>query len=392
MLDAYRSPIWGNPAGVKSDQTVTWVYVRGCWMLGERLVWRDDECFWDTVVRERGKGNMRTRFLGIALFLITLIFLSTACAPTNKVAGLSNNNKQTDMSSSAGNKTAQNVGLNDSGSINTASFTDINHGSIVIGHSILNTEDGGQHWSKIADISADVYDIEFISLKFGWLATSDGLLKTEDGGSTWHNIGKPQGKAATRVQFVDEKHGWIDVYHDWLDIEVGNPDYYYLRTTDGGENWTNIKIPDPDKFTRLSYFFISPSQGWLITGGLPGAGQQLKKLYKTLDGGNSWDEISNTSIIPHESDGLPSSGYVSDLYFLNEKYGWLTESRGQLFVTTDGGKDWILVDKHPVKEWFMAKPFFVNLKEGYVLDSLSGSNLFLLMTRDGGLSWKRVYP
>jgi len=317
--------------------------------------------------------------------------MSTACT-TNKVVSPLNSNKQTAGSSSGESVPAKNTDSQDNNTLKTASFIDLNEGWLVTGHSILSTKDGGQHWSKIADISADVYDIDFVSLKLGWLATSDGLLKTEDGGSSWHNIGKPQGKAATRVQFADEKHGWIDVYHDWLDIEVGNPDYYYLRTTDGGENWTNIKIPDPDKYYRVAYFFISPSQGWLITGGQPGAGQQLKKMYKTSDGGNSWSEISSTSLPPSEEDGLPSSGYVSDLYFLNEKYGWFTELRGQIYVTTDGGKDWVVVNKHPRDEMNMAKPYFINLKEGYVIDSLSSSNASLLNSKDGGLSWKHVYP
>ena len=187
------------------------------------------------------------------------------------------------------------------------------------------------------------------------------------------------------MQFVDEKHGWAYYFN------ANENDFtaLFMQTSDGGENWSSIVLPEKDIINNyLAFSFISPDQGWLIIGSQPGAGQQIKKFYETLDGGNTWNEISSTSLPPREDDGLPSSGYVSDLYFLNEKQGWLTESRGQLFVTMDGGKNWTLVDNHPVREWSMAKPFFVNLMEGYVLNSESGTTL--LVTKDGGLNWNPV--
>ena len=335
---------------------------------------------------QRNKLNLNPLLLCTALLFATILLL-TGCTINNKVVSSTKTNNQGNLSSDD-NKPTQNVGIKDGQSLKTESFIDLNHGWIVNAHSIFDTEDGGLHWAKIVDINGDIYDMDFLSLTQGWLSSSEGLLKTADGGKTWININKVKGKIVTRLQFVDEKHGWIYAYN--VDKNE-NPNYYFMRTTDGGEKWLSIEIPDPDFFGILAFSFISPTQGWAISGSQPGAGSQPKKLYKTTDGGISWDKISSTSIPPSKSDGLPMGGYVSDLCFLNEKYGWFTESRGQLFVTSNGGKNWTMVDNHPVKEWFMSKPFFVDRSEGYVLNFESGRNS-LLITKDGGLNWKQVYP
>ena len=85
------------------------------------------------------------------------------------------------MSSSVRNTPAKTTDVKDSEIIKTASFIDLNNGWIAIGQSIFHTEDGGLHWTKIADNKADIYNMDFLSLELGWLATSDGLLKSQDG-------------------------------------------------------------------------------------------------------------------------------------------------------------------------------------------------------------------
>lgn len=61
-------------------------------------------------------------------------------------------------------------------------------------------------------------------------------------------------------------------------------------------------------------------------------------LYKTTDGGSSW-----------ESYALPFS-WSSDIYFLNEHYGWITENWAvsstmhdstAIYMTQDGGETWV---------------------------------------------------
>ncbi|MDQ7097009.1 YCF48-related protein [Desulfosporosinus sp. PR] len=313
----------------------------------------------------------------IAVTILAVSFFGMAgCSPkvtpiTNQPAAIRTEQKTTEL--------MENIDSKDSKTIKTMSFIDLDHGWIVVGRSVLSTQDGGLHWVKAADLKNEVLDMDFLSLKLGWLATSDGLLKTQDGGKTWSNVANYQGKAAARVQFIDEKHGWILCNQQ------------IMRTVDGGENWTLMGIPNPDYPGELAFNFISPDQGWLLVGFVGGAGNQGKKLYKTMDGGGNWNEVSSTSILSSprcQDKGLPIAGYVSDLFFLNERDGWITESRGQLMVTSDGGRNWKMVDRQPVEEWFMTKPFFINSQQGYVLDSLAGTSL--LVTNDGGLNWKAV--
>jgi photosystem II stability/assembly factor-like uncharacterized protein len=180
-------------------------------------------------------------------------------------------------------------------------------------------------------------------------------------------------------------YGWI--YSSSLDGHGGLTNNF-MRTTDGGVNWTNIDIPDPNFCYALAYSFISPDLGWLLIGSQGGAGNQAKRLYKTKNGGKSWNEITRCEIQGDQKDGLSSGGYVGDLFSLNENYGWQTEARGDISITSDGGKNWKIYDGRIPEERMMYKPFFVNPREGYVLDGYSGTSL--LLTKDGGQSWKSV--
>jgi photosystem II stability/assembly factor-like uncharacterized protein len=322
-------------------------------------------------------GSLRiSRLIALVLFIILILFI-TSCS-TNVVSSSNNSSKAVTLNTVKNNNTLQ-----------TASFINLNTGWIVLGHSILSTKDGGLHWNEVSSIKSDAHDIDFLTENIGWLSSNDGLLRTDDGGKTWNQATNLKDLTVTRVQFVNPNAGWIYGYNG--PDKDGNSNYYFLRTINSGKNWTSIKTPEPNIFGSLAFFFTSPKQGWLIIGSQPGAGSQGKIIYKTLDGGESWNKIASASIPPNKSDGLPIGGYVSDIYFLNENQGWFTESRGQIYATTDGGNTWEMVDKHPIKEWFMFKPFFENNEDGYVLSADSGK-LSLLGTKDGGHSWKVIYP
>ena len=327
-------------------------------------------------------GSMQiSRLIALPLFII-LIFFTTACSTS--VASSSNNSSKTVTLNTLKNPTK-----NNDNALQTASFINLNTGWIVLGHSILSTKDGGLHWNEVSSIKSDVHDIDFLTENTGWLSSDDGLLRTDDGGKTWRQATNLKDITVTHVQFVNPNDGWIYGYNG--PNKDGNRNYYFLRTTNAWRTWTSIKTPEPNIFGSLAFFFISPKQGWLLIGSQPGAGSQGKTIYKTLDGGESWNKIASASIPPKKSDGLPIGGYVSDIFFLNDNQGWFTESRGQIYDTTDGGNTWEMVDKHPIKEWFMFKPFFESNEDGNILSADSGK-LSLLETRDGGHSWKIIYP
>ncbi|WP_433744691.1 WD40/YVTN/BNR-like repeat-containing protein [Falsibacillus pallidus] len=79
-------------------------------------------------------------------------------------------------------------------------------------------------------------------------------------------------KENINVFFSDINHGWL----------ASNNHIY--RTEDGGKTWTELK--DNGKFPTLNFQFVSTSSGFGFTD---------LSLFKTLDGGASWEAISFSS-------------------------------------------------------------------------------------------------
>lgn len=146
---------------------------------------------------------------------------------------------------------------------------------------VLRTTDGGQTWLRqqvdppandFANPSRwDVEDILFVNEKLGWAVGDCVLYWTIDGGDTWKLASIDSGshsQVCTRVQFVDEKNGWITV-RDSSD---------FLRTTDAGRHWKLLKGPGRFLGPSAEVVFLDRERGFGVN----------RALYKTGDGGKSW--------------------------------------------------------------------------------------------------------
>jgi photosystem II stability/assembly factor-like uncharacterized protein len=266
--------------------------------------------------------------------------------------------------------------------ITAAAFLDDTHGWIGLGKVIMATTDGGQKWEEEGQLSSKVNALDFTSENRGWAATETGLYTTGDGGRVWATMGTVKQEPMNAVDFVDEQYGW-----------VATDNNEFRRTTDGGVTWTVAASPCPANVGLGAFSFNDPENGWMLCGGVPGAGQQRKQLFTTADGGQHWNLVAGESPQPSPStvpDSLPTAGYVSDLYFLNSKLGWMTTSRGGLYRSADGGLTWKRVAVGAEGEEFLRFPRFVTAEQGYVV-STQGQPA-LLGTQDGGATWTQLYP
>jgi photosystem II stability/assembly factor-like uncharacterized protein len=107
---------------------------------------------------------------------------------------------------------------------------------------------------------------------------------------------------------------------------VGGDNGLIYKTLDGGSSWQSTQT----KFKNSSIsdiYFPSPSIGYACGGNFTFAPDK-NIILKTINGGSTWDSISaNTS----------PGFYLNKIYFINDNIGFFC-GFDQIFKTTDGGK------------------------------------------------------
>jgi len=91
-----------------------------------------------------------------------------------------------------------------------------------------------------------------------------------------------------------------------------------------------------------------------------------------------------------ELDYVPE-GWLTDVFFLDEKTGWLLTSDGALAGTSDGGYSWTRV-RGPSQGEYCRGVWFLDARRGLVISGLRGCEWSvpakLIETEDGGHTWK----
>ena len=86
--------------------------------------------------------------------------------------------------------------------------------------------------------------------------------------------------------------------------------------------------------------------------------------------------------------------WLHDIYFINEKKGWIAGSDGTFLETTDGGENWRQTEKFTSDT--IRQVYFFDEEKGWLLCERNiynrGSNLpsYILQTTDGGINWEKL--
>jgi Domain of unknown function (DUF1906) len=164
------------------------------------------------------------------------------------------------------------------------------------------------------------------------IVTEDQVWVTQDGGANWLDATPKVGVyrfAAVDFGRRDEANPIVSL----LGVDVNESSTYrLLRSFDGGKNWLRAgELPNIDSGKQHSMCFSSESHGWLLVQDATTANFSQAKLYRTIDGGQSW------FVLP----APPAAGRV---LFTNTDRGYLVGGVGssQLFTTDDAGASWQL--------------------------------------------------
>lgn len=182
---------------------------------------------------------------------------------------------------------------------------------------------------------------------------SDGLWKTINSGTTWTPVFDSQASYSIGCVTIDPNNAlvvWVGSGENNSQRSVAWGDGVY-KSVDGGKTWNNVGLPHSEHIAKIvidprdSDTVFVASQGPLWQGG----GE--RGLYKTTDGGKTWDlvlEISEdtgvTDVLmdPRNPDVLIAASYQ------RRRHVWTLVNGGPesaLHKSTDGGQSWEKLDR-----------------------------------------------
>ena len=233
-----------------------------------------------------------------------------------------------------------------------------------VGGGLWKTIDGGQTWKPVTDgqlksssvgavaVSNSNPDVVYIGMGEtelrGNIMQGDGVYKSIDAGKTWEHVGLEETQAISKIR-VHPMNPDI-VYVAALGHPYGeNPERGVFKSTDGGKNWNKILFKstkagaidlvmdanNPD--VLYSTFWQVYRTPYKMLGGGPDCG-----IYKTIDGGKSWEDISENSGLP--SRPLGKIGITVSPVNSNRLWALVEANNGGVYTSDDAGSTWSLIN------------------------------------------------
>jgi photosystem II stability/assembly factor-like uncharacterized protein len=270
---------------------------------------------------------------------------------------------------------------------------------------ILKTINAGSSWKSYSPTYTDVTAISFPTDSIAYATTWNNVYKTQNAGRSWDSLPLPAGNPFPSIRryeqcrFTSKDTGFVT---------VNTPAKIY-KTTNGGQNWTLIN-PTPANYANIpAMSFFSKDTGYMIQRDItnPNVG---KGLFKTVNGGNIWQEVGSSQDFDKINFLNNLGGYatrfdkiyrtvdggntwtqlitfdfvqLTSLWFINPSKGFITASQGYLNMTADSGQTWNHVQVDPNLPNFVAIKFYNN-KVGYITDDAGR----IFKSTNGGTVWK----
>ncbi len=178
--------------------------------------------------------------------------------------------------------------------------------SVSIGDGLYRSKDGGVNWKKMGfenserissiEIHPENTDIMYVGVLGALWSDNEerGVYKSEDGGMTW-----------SKILYVDPKTGCGDVVMDPENPEIlyasmwefrrtawsfnsGGENSALYKSTDGGKTWNKIHNGFPKGQMGRIAFAIAPSDSKILYAVLETEDETKRGLYKSEDAGASW--------------------------------------------------------------------------------------------------------
>ena len=124
-------------------------------------------------------------------------------------------------------------------------------------------------------------------------AASGGIFKTEDGGATWKPIfdeTPASSVGSLAVAPSDPNVVWAGTGETFIRANISIGDGIY-RSTDAGKTWQNMGLGETGRIGRIVIHPTNPDIVFAAALGHAYGPQPERGVYRTLDGGATWEQI-----------------------------------------------------------------------------------------------------
>ena len=272
------------------------------------------------------------------------------------------------------------------------------------------SDSGGIDWEPLfeeeATASIGAVAIQQSNPSVIWVGTGEGnprnslnggfgVYKSLDGGKTWMSMGLEETRHVHRIIIHPDDPN--TVYVGAIGSPWGeHPERGVYKTTDGGKTWNKIlsannktgvadMVMDPSNPNKLIVALWEHKRDpWFFKSGGEGSG-----LFITYDGGENWTEKT-------DEDGLPAGdlGRIGIAIARNKPnvvYALVEAKKNALYKSTDGGESWSMINN---KNDIGNRPFYYS--EIYV-DPQNENRVYSIFTyvnvsEDGGKNFTQLMP
>lgn len=222
------------------------------------------------------------------------------------------------------------------------------------------------------------------------LGYGDGVYKSTDGGKTWKNMGLKESRQIGGIVVHPKNSSIVFVAAEGSVWGPGGERGLY-KTTDGGKNWK--KVLEISENTGINNVVMDPENPDILyatseqrrrhvhtkIGGGPESA-----VYKSTDGGNTWDKLTN-GIPTADKGGMGIAISPVDpnvVYLIIEA----AEDAGGFYRSSDKGASWQKMSNYTASGQYYNE-IFCDPKE---VNKVYSTETTSQVTEDGGKTWRPV--
>ena len=277
------------------------------------------------------------------------------------------------------------------------------------GGGVWKSTDGGSNWKSISDgyfgssigaiaVAPSNENIIYVgegenTMRGNVSEGLGGMWRSDDGGKSWKNIGLKDSRHITNiiVHPTNPNILWAGVMGH---LFGPNTERGVFKSTDGGQTWKRTLYVNEQ--TGCSDLVIDTENPSILYAGTwrvirtphsLESGGEGSGLWKSTDGGETWESISNAKGLPKGIWGIVGVAVAPSNS--DKLYAIIENEKGGLFSSSDKGETWTLQSNDNnirQRAWYYTKVFVDPKNENVVYCP----NVNFMKSRDGGKTFQSL--